>query len=235
MSQLRSSISEVVSFDPDDLSAGQLAVEFTEALRGVQQLEVAVAAWSKNLTDRGGHHVLGYSSPTALLVDQAKLSPGHAKRLVGYGNAVDKAPHAYAAWVDGRLSTDQARHLFSAAEAVPDEYPDAEQRLVDIVESLDTVDTGETVESWRQAMHGPGLLDPEKQQLRRGLSASWMLDGMLRVDGTLNQIAGEAFLAAIEATTPPRRDGDTRTPRQRRHDALENLCRDWAARTSFES
>lgn len=39
--------------------------------------------------------------------------------------------------------------------------------------------------------------------------------------------AGEALETAISALTPPRRDNDHRTPSQRRHDALEDLCRDW--------
>ena len=50
---------------------------------------------------------------------------------------------------------------------------------------------------------------------------------MLHLDGALTQTAGEALLACLDANTPPRRDNDTRTPRQRRHDAVENLARDW--------
>jgi hypothetical protein len=50
---------------------------------------------------------------------------------------------------------------------------------------------------------------------------------MRRVDGWLTPLAGETLETALSALTPPRRDGDHRTPRQRRHDALENLCRDW--------
>ena len=104
--------------------------------------------------------------------------------------------------------------------------PEAEQRLVEIVEALDVVDTRRAVEYWRQAVDGPGELDAETQQQRRGLSVSW-LNGMLKLDGTLTPLAGEAFLAAVDANNPPRRDNDDRTPRQRRHDALEDLCRDW--------
>lgn len=119
MSQLRSILEELVSFDPNDLCAEELAAEIAEASYGQQILETAVAGWMKNLADRGGHRQLGDSSPTALLVDQTGVSPGHAKRIVGYGNAAEKAPGAHAAWVDGRLSTDQAIHLFRAADAVP--------------------------------------------------------------------------------------------------------------------
>ena len=227
MSQLRSLISEVTSFDPADLSSSKLAAEINEALRGQQQLEVAVAEWMKVLSDRGGHHDLGYSSPMALLVDHARVSPGHARRIVGFGNARERAPHAYNAWSDGRLSTDQATHLFRAADAVPDVYPDAEERLVEIVEGLDAVDTGRAVEYWRQAMQGPGLVGLETQMDRRGLSLSRSFGGMRHVDGWMTAAAGEAFEVALDANMPPPRDDDTRTPRQRRHDALENLCRDW--------
>ena len=227
MSQLRSSIMEMTSFDPDDLSDDELAAEISEALHGQQLLETAVAGWVKNLADRGGHHRLGYSSPTAFLVDQTRVSPGHAKRVIGYGKAAVKAPHAYRAWADGRLSTDQAVHLFRAAEAVPDQYPQAEEQLVDIVEGLDAVDTAKAVAYWRQATEGPGELDAETQGVRRGLSASWTLGGMLKVDGWLTTTAGQAFMASLDANLAPPRDGDTRSPRQRRHDALENLCREW--------
>ena len=76
-------------------------------------------------------------------------------------------------------------------------------------------------------MDGPGELDFEAQWVRRGLSSSWTVGGMLRVDGWLTPLAGEAFLAGLDANTPPRSQDDHRSPRQRRHDALENLCRDW--------
>ena len=227
MSQLRSALEEFLSFDPNDLSLEELANEIVEALHGKQTLESAVAGWVKSLADRGGHHELGYSSASAFLCDQTGASPGHAKRVISHGNASEKSPHAYQAWVDGRLSTDQATHLFRAAEAVPDSYSGAEQRLVDIVEGLDAVDTGKAVEYWRQALDGPGEVDPETQFIRRGVSLSETIGGMRRVDGWLTSAAGEALQAALDANTPPRREGDTRTTRQRRHDALENLCRDW--------
>jgi hypothetical protein len=227
MSAIRSALDEMFAVDDSELSAEELASDLVELSHVAQMVDVLQARRTKSLADRGGHHQLGYSSPTSFLVDQTGVSPGHAKRVVTHGNATERAPYAYAAWADGRLSTDQAGHLFRAAEAIPDEYADAEERLVEIVEGLDAVDTAKAVEYWRQAMEGPGEIDPKTQQVRRGLSASWTRDGMLRVDGWLNSAAGQAFMAGLDANTPPPRDGDTRTPRQRRHDALENLCRDW--------
>lgn len=227
MSQLRSAISQITGFDPVVLTDAELRTEIAEAMVARQMLEVAVTNWLRELTDRGGLDRLGYSSTTSFLTHQTGMSPGRAKQLINLARAKQRAPHAYAAWSDGRISTEQARTLMRAAEGVPDAFPDAEERLVEFVEGLDDVDTRKAVEYWRQSVDGPGELDDDTQDIRRGLSASWARDGMLRVDGWLTPTAGEAFLAGVEANKPPRRDDDVRTPRQRRHDALENLCRDW--------
>lgn len=226
MSQLRSAIEEMTSFDPSMLSAKELAVEIGEALHGRQLLEAAIATWTKNLADRGGHLDLGYSSPTNLLADVGGLSPGHARQLVAWGNSAERAPSAYRAWADGRLSTDQARHLFAAADAQPGEYAEAEERLVEIVEGLDAVDTARAVEYWRQAVDEPAMT-PETEWAGRGLSLSDSIGGWARVDGWLTKTCAEALRTGLEANSPPPREGDSRSPRQRRHDALENLCRDW--------
>ena len=53
------------------------------------------------------------------------------------------------------------------------------------------------------------------------------MGGMIRLDGWMTTRAGEAVLAALHALMPPPALGDTRTPRQRRHDALEDLARDF--------
>ena len=227
MSAIRSALDEMAGVDDRGLSADELATDIVELAHVVQMAEVLQARKLKSLSDRGGHHELGFSSVSAFLVDQTGVSPGHARRLVGYGNAQTRAPIAHQAWVDGRLSTDQVVYLFSAAEAVPDEYPDAEQRLVGIVEGLDAVDTGRAVEYWRQAMAGPGDLDLDKQMARRGVSLSQPVAGMRYLSGWMTLLAAEALETAMEANMPPPRDGDNRTPRQRRHDGLENLSRDW--------
>ena len=227
MSQLRSVLEEMAAVDDHRLSVAELAADIIELTHIEQMIDVLRARKTKNLADRGGHHQLGFSSPTALLAHQTRMSPGRAKAIVALGNTRERAPVTQQAWADGRISTDQARHLFRAAESVPDAYPEAEERLVDIIEGLDAVDTGKAVEYWRQAVDGPGDIDPETQWVRRGLHLSNSIGGMRKVDGWLTRTAGEALDAAIAANMPPPGDGDTRTPRQRRHDALENLCRDW--------
>ncbi len=227
MSQLRSLLDEMTGVDDDHLSANELLADVVELSHVEQMVAVLRARKVTSMADRGDHHRLGYSSPTALLTHQTRMSPGRAKAVVSLGHARERAPAAHQAWADGRISTDQARHLFRVAESVPDAYPEAEERLVDIVQGLDAADTGKAVDYWRQAVDGPGEIDFERQFARRGVSLSKSYGGMRRIDGWLTDAAGEALETALDANMPPARDDDTRTPRQRRHDALENLCRDW--------
>ena len=123
MSQLRSILEEVAATALEDLTADDLAAEISEVAHGIQTLEVFMAQLVARLTVRSGHQSLEYSSPTNLLCDVARMSVWRARQVVSFANTGQRAPVAYQAWVDGRLSTDQARWLFAAAEALPDEYP----------------------------------------------------------------------------------------------------------------
>jgi hypothetical protein len=225
MSQLRSVIGELTALAPNDLSLDELAAEISEALHAQQQLEVFVARCVKTLTDRAGHVNLGYPNPTAMLTHLGRMSPGHAKQIVAQANASVKAPSAHAAWADGRLSTDQARPMFSLAETVTDSYPEAEERLVDIVQGLSVRDTRKTLEYWRQAVDGPGEPDPDVEFARRGFSSSRTMGDMRYVSGWLTRTVGDALDTVLDAIMGPPAADETRTPRQRRHDALEDLCR----------
>jgi hypothetical protein len=153
------------------------------------------------------------------------MSAGNATRIVADANAVRKAPVSFVAWQDGRVSTDQARLLFRLAEAVPDTFVSAEQALVEIVEPLTVRETATALEYWRQSVDGPDGCDIETELARCGVSLSRTIGGMRRLDGWLTTLAGEALEQALQALMPPPADDDSRTPRQRRHDALEDLAR----------
>jgi hypothetical protein len=227
MSELRSVLDQMAAVADENLTVEQLASDIVELTHAGQILDVLVARKTREVADRRGHVEMGYPSPTAFLMDQARMSAGHAKHVVSRANASETAPIAFAAWADGRLSTDQTRHLFQLAEAVPDVFPDAEEILVGIIEPLSVRETAKVLEYWRQSVDGPDQLDPEIELARRGLSVSKTMGGMGRVDGWLTPTAREAFETLLDAFMPPPRNDDSRTPRQRRHDALEDLSRAW--------
>ncbi|HEX6222002.1 MAG TPA: DUF222 domain-containing protein [Acidimicrobiia bacterium] len=190
----------------------------------MDQLKVLVAEKAAVLESSGGLRELGFPSITSYLIDVGRMTAGRARRFATRVKSRLTAPGAFAAWSDGRISPDQAGHLFRVAEAVPDEYPEAEERLVEIVGPLSVRETGRALEYWRQSIDGPGDLDLQSQMIRRGLSLSPTINGMRRIDGWMTQLAGEALEAALSAHLPPPTPDDTRTTRQRRHDALEEMA-----------
>ena len=85
MSAIRSALDEMLAIDDRDLSANDLASDVVELSHVVQMVEVLRARKVKILSDRGGHRDLGFSSATAFLSDQARMSPGHARQSVALG------------------------------------------------------------------------------------------------------------------------------------------------------
>lgn len=232
MSQLRSVLDELATEPTELMTADELDADLTELLACRQRLDVIIAGRLDDLRTDERQVDLGYPSPTAYLMHRGRMSASHARGLVSLANARDRAPLAHAAWSDGRLSTDQARTVFTVAESVPDQFSAAEERLVDIIEPLSVAATRRALEYWRQSVDGPSGLDAATQMSRRGLSLSRCMNGMRRVDGWLTHLAGEALETALDALMPPPAPEDPRTPRQRRHDALEDLARDWLEHTA---
>ena len=228
MSSLRSALEEWVDEDVEQLHVDQLADDLIE-LEAVSGLIEAVRIRRiEAFENKGGHRLHGYPSMTAFLKDKCRMATGRARRLVAAAQAIDIAPRVFQGWIFGRLSTDQAHRLFETANGVPDEFASAEHRLIEAVEDLSHTDTRRVLDYWRQSVDGPSnALGETEQQDLRGISTSVSLGGMLRVDGWMTPVAGQALLSALESLMPPPDRDDTRTPRQRRHDALEDLARDY--------
>jgi Domain of unknown function (DUF222) len=87
---------------------------------------------------------------------------------------------------------------------------------------------------WRQLVEQErGLDGDEALRSMRRLYASRMIGGMVRVDGDLDPETGETVLTAIRAVMDSEaRSGveDSRSPAQRRADALGEVCRQWLDR-----
>jgi hypothetical protein len=231
MSALRSALEEWVVEDVAQLHLQRLADDLVEleVVSGV--LEAERLRRLHAFEDRSGPGAFGYPSLTAFLKHRCRMASGRAHRLVTRSRAFQTARATFWAWTGNRLSTDQAAVLLEQATALPEPFSEGEDRLVGIVEDLNVSDTRRAVEYWRQVVDGPGTIqDQLEQQDLRGLSASRSMGGMIRVAGWMTTLAGEAFLTALDTLMPSPAPGDTRTPRQRRHDALEDLARSFLDR-----
>ena len=223
MSSLRSALDEMATVANDELTVEQLDSDVVELLEAQRRIDVELARKTGELERRDAYRKMGFPSATNYLMSRGVISAGRARRVVADVHAMTMAPHTRRAWADGRLSTDQARRLYRLAEAAPSRFSEAEDSLVEIVAGLSVSDTHRALEYWRQSVIGPDDLGTESQMQRRGLSLSKTWDGMRRIDGWLTDTAGEALETALDALMPPPHEDDSRTPRQRRHDALEDL------------
>ena len=224
MSAIRSALDEWVSEDDYTLSIDQLADDIVELEIVSEMVETIRLRKLNAFHRRGGLARTGHASLTSYLIDRCRMAAGRARRLVSLANAARTASMTFVAWQDGRISTGQAQRLLDVSQAVPDAYPEAEAMLIDAVQGLTVSDTNKAVEYWRQAVDGPEL-SIDQELIRRGVSLSRTILGMSRLGGWMTTTAAEAMFAVFDALMPPPTPDDTRTPRQRRHDALEDLAR----------
>lgn len=226
MSALRSAIQELANENLDDLHVDQLADDLVEIELVSGLLETQRVRRLSVYGSKGGPLSHGFSSPTAFLKTRCRMAAGRARRLVAASIAIGRAKEIFRAWCDGRLSSDQAGRLFETSEAVHQEFVAIESTLVDAVDGLSVSDTRRLLDYWRQSVDGPGTVADEiKQDQARGVSLSLTMGGMARIDGWLTTTAGEALATALDSLMPPPSPDDPRPPRQRRHDALEDLAR----------
>jgi hypothetical protein len=198
-----------------EVDADRLADSIVELRSELDLLEVE---WTRRVAVLDPE-LSGHPSSTAFLKDRCRMSAARAQRAVVLGNQLPRLPFVGKALEAGNLSLDQAHVLTDLPERLSGEFSRDEVTLVNTVGLLSVADT-------RRVVDGPGTETTAEDLFdRRYLFGSKTLDGMVKLDGLLDPVAGDLVLTALQAATPPRRDGDHRTPRQRRADALSDMAR----------
>ena len=226
MSGLRSALEEWASQELSEVATNQLAEDLVELEVVSGLLESERARRLSHFDEIGGPKDHGYPSLTAFLIHQCRIAAGRARRLVGLAHTAATCPRVHDAWAGQRISTDQAHRLLEAADSAPGPFHESEQALVDIVEPLSPSDTRRALLYWRHTVADQDGTELE-QEAKRGISLSRTIDGLGRIDGWLTPPAYETLRAALDALMPAPVGSDHRTARQRRHDALEELGRDF--------
>jgi hypothetical protein len=199
-----------------------------EALAGVLALRdrldariaVAIASFDRHqLWDTEGA-----SSMTAWLVDRAGLTRRHAAHTAARARRLDRLPVTTDAWRTGRLSGGQVDTIVAnVSDEKVDLFAAQEAELVPVLEPLTIRATGRAMGVWRALATADGS---EAQHADRALHLSPTLDGTGILDGTLSSEGYALVKKALELAETPDVDGEpTRTPAQRRHDALVDLSR----------
>jgi len=230
LSELRSAIDEYRSEAHGELNDSRADEDFAELQRAIQALEAERLRRLADLDRRGCYRRDGYLSTVSWLVAAFAMSGGAARELVKTARCLEAMPATRAAFESGAVSSGAVRALIAARDAEPEAFDRAEAVLLNAARQHSVRDLGRVTAYWRQAVQREGAVDGEERLFaRRYLHASAMAFGVVRIDGELDPEAGEALLTAIRAITDAEArlgsTDDDRTPRQRRADALGEVCR----------
>ena len=192
------------------------------------QIEAAQALLVAEADRRGMAAAGGHGSITAWLIALTGDPPGVCRSRVRTARSLRHMPITRAAFGEGHLSEPRVRMLVGARDTNPGAFERDEAMLVSQARSLDARAFPKAVAYWRRLADLEGhFRDAELAFERRRLHASATWNGNVRLDGDLDAEGGAVVLTALRSLTDPSQidPTDSRTPQQRRADALVEICR----------
>ncbi|MCG5465379.1 HNH endonuclease [Micromonospora sp. MED01] len=218
----------------------ELIAALDAAHRLQQRLAAVTLTLIREIDGRGTARSQGASSTAVWLRERLRLTVPAARRLIDLATALDAGnPGIRQALADGTISLDQARVI---ADTVGTVQATAGPEAADKAVSLLTDWAGQFDPSLLRKLGNrildhvaPDLADAaakaamEAEAARaardRHLTLSEQTDGRLRLTGILDAETAGLLRAAIDPLTTPSGPDDQRSPGQRRHDALTDVCR----------
>jgi uncharacterized protein DUF222 len=233
MSELRSALDEVGALDFAQLPDGRLEEEFAELQRARRVLEAQLLRCLAEIDRRASFQADGYVSTASWLQDRYRGGAVSARDQVRTARALREMPGTEEAFTAGELSQDAVKVLAAAHEADPEVFADHEPLLLEAATRHNVRELQHVVAYWKQGL-ASGADEARRRWAERRLYVSPLLDGMVRVDGSLDPETGETLITALRAVQDSeariRDHEDARSPAQRRADALGEVCRQWLDR-----
>lgn len=231
MSSLKSAVDDLLLVDPDEYTVEALGEQLEELSRISNSLESVGLRFLHAFEQRGGHEVAGYVSVASWLKDRCGIAGSSAAERVRVSRALPHMPPTRAAFADGAVSYTAVRLLADAREAHPDIFEEHEEALLDAARTLRIRGLRKAIAYWRQALDWDAALtdanhlyEMRRLHLSRTFGGTGRLDGVLDPDGT--EVVAAALGSIIDGEFRSGSD-DTRSPAQRRADALVEICRRW--------
>jgi hypothetical protein len=203
-----------VSIDADELAAAFGVWDRLGAKlhRAAGELD-AVDGWARE----------GATSLTSWLRDRAGMSGRTAASVTHTARRLRLCPVTAEAWEGGQLSGGQVQAICANVnDAAAPLYQEHEGEVVPSLAELSVADTAQAMRSW--AVHAEQVLAEQGRlpdEPTRVAHLSKMLDGRRRLDADLDPEGGEVVASALRLAEVP----TTRSPAQRRGDALVDVCR----------
>ncbi|MEU7750573.1 DUF222 domain-containing protein [Micromonospora sp. NPDC049171] len=228
----------------DDASWALAEDELIAALDAAHRLEQRLAAVKlalvREIDGRGTARAQGASSTAVWLRERLHLTISTARRLVDLAAALDAGnPGIRAALANGDITVDQARVI---ADTVATVHTAADAQAADkavgvlvgwagqfdpaLLRKLGTRILDHVAPDIADAAAQAALEAEARRASRdRHLTLSALTDGRLRLTGILDTETAGLLRAAIDPLSAPSGPDDQRSPGQRRHDALGDVCR----------
>jgi hypothetical protein len=222
LAHLHAAIDDCASEPVVGFSDAALVEDLLELRRAADRLEAEFARRLERLDRCRGFAAEGAISTASWLRHRCGLAGAAASERVGVARHLAELPLTQAALAQGEIGYDHARVITRTAESVGDEaMRGAEHILVDAAHRLDPARLQVVADHLRHYLAPErALRDANDAHDRRALFISPLLDGVFRIDGQLDREGAACLQAALEALLGPRAADDTRTPAQRRADAL---------------
>ena len=154
------------------------------------------------------------------------LSPGDAHSTVTMARKLKAMPLTEAAWLTGILTSGQVRAVVgNVSKRTAEQYMAQEADVLAIIVSLDGKDTVKAMQSWSNYAEALLADDPDKPPREDEFFHSQTTGGRYVSNGNFAAVTGAMIAKAIElAEADNPRDNDTRSPAQRRGEALADVC-----------
>jgi hypothetical protein len=169
----------------------------------------------------------GATSMTAWLRHHTRRSGRDAARCARTARRLRQLPVTARAYRDGVLSSGQVQAIVAnLKDRTVDLLAHHEAELVSELAALSVGDTAVAMQDWARRADAVVGDDPEPVLPERSLHLSRILDGRRELSGSFDPEGGAVIATALRLAATGDVDGEpTRSPAQRRADALVDLCR----------
>jgi hypothetical protein len=203
--------------------SGEALADVTHARRMARAVEIAEF---HRAADAGVWMGRGFRSPSTWLATATGETVGACKRALHLGKRLTSMPDVARAFASGDLSEPALGLLADAwSEQVAEAFARDEEMLLGWAIRLPYHDAKIVIGAWTAHTDPDHGSDAERDRYdRRRLHLSEPLDGVSALDGVLDAEGAAYVRRALQFLSTPA-DGDSRTPAQRRADALVSMAR----------
>jgi hypothetical protein len=221
----------------DDCDVAATGEAIVEARRIRDRLDALIAVAEVEFVAARGHEVEGHATYGSFLRARCGVSTSESRRIAVRAKKLGRWPEVLDAWQAGEVTGAQVEVM---SAVVPDRH--VERFSIATTEALVWLpwvtvdDTRRKVSEWVSAADDAvqseaveAGAEPVEDVPQRTMSASRIIDDRLEVTGSFDKDAAAAIEDALRAATRPDEEDETRSPLQRRADALVEICRFYVA------